>query len=70
MKTININGYEYQIKERSDWTDDFNKNFQIGALKAIDEEMENRGMDRAPRTSVPDAAPRVLTGDCKIRVRK
>ena len=33
------------------------KNFQIGALKAIDEEMESRGMDPAPRTSVPDAAP-------------
>jgi hypothetical protein len=46
------------------------KNFQIGALKAIDEEMENRGMDPAPRTAVPDAAPRVLTGDTRIRVRK
>ena len=46
------------------------QNFIKGALKAIDDEMENRGMDPAPRTSVPDAAPRVLTGDCRIRVRK
>lgn len=46
------------------------QNFIKGALKAIDDEMENRGMDPAPRTSVPDAAPRQLTGDCKIRVRK
>ena len=46
------------------------QNFIKGALKAIDDEMENRGMDPAPRTSVPDAAPRVLTGDTRIRVRK
>ena len=46
------------------------QNFLKGALKAIDDEMENRGMDPAPRTSVPDAAPRVLTGDTRIRVRK
>lgn len=46
------------------------QNFIKGALKAIDDEMENRGMDPAPRTSVPDAAPRILTGDTRIRVRK
>jgi hypothetical protein len=46
------------------------QNFIKGALKAIDEEMERRGMDPAPRTSVPDAAPHVLTGDCRIRIRK
>ena len=46
------------------------QNFIKGALKAIDDEMENRGMDPAPRTSVSDAAPRVLTGDTRIRVRK
>lgn len=46
------------------------QNFIKGALKAIDDEMENRGMDPAPRTSVPDSAPRVLTGDTRIRVRK
>ncbi len=47
------------------------KNYQLGALKAIDEEMEARGMDPAPNFSSPrDAAPRVLTGDTKIRVRR
>lgn len=46
------------------------QNFIKGALKAIDDEMENRGMNPAPRTSVPDAAPRILTGDTRIRVRK
>ena len=47
------------------------QNFIKGALKAIDDEMESRGLDPAPNFSRPrDSAPRVLTGDCKIRVKK
>ena len=47
------------------------QNFLKGALKAIDDEIESRGLDPMPNFSSPrDAAPRCLTGDCKIRVRK
>ena len=47
------------------------QNFIKGALKAIDDEMESRGLDPAPNFSRPhDSAPRVLTGDTRIRVRK
>lgn len=30
MKTINIDGNEYKVKDRSDWLEDFNKDFQPG----------------------------------------
>lgn len=47
------------------------QNFLKGALKAIDDEIESRGLDPMPNFSTPrDSAPRVLTGDCKIRIRK
>lgn len=30
MKTIKIENIEYQVKDQSDWTDDFNKDFHPG----------------------------------------
>ena len=50
MKTINVNGYEYQIKERSDWTDDFNKNFQPGDY--VDQEIVDYFRDVLPPKSM------------------
>lgn len=30
MKKINIDGFEYEVKEQSDWKGDFNKDFNPG----------------------------------------
>ena len=46
MKTINYEGKDYQVKDQSDWTDDFNKNFEPGDY--VDQEIVDYFRDVLP----------------------
>lgn len=46
MKTVNIDGYEYQVKDQSDWLEDFNKDFQPGDY--VDQEIVDYFRDVLP----------------------
>ena len=46
MKIINYEGKEYSVKETTDWTDDFNKNFQPGDY--VDQEIADYQRDVVP----------------------
>ena len=46
MKIINIDGYEYKVKDHSDWLSDFNKDFQPGDY--VDQEIVDYFRDVLP----------------------
>ena len=50
MKIINYEGRDYQVKDQSDWTDDFNKDFEPGDY--VDQEIVDYFRDVLPPRSM------------------